>query len=221
MKCPACEADLPADAAFCHKCGASLTAAPSAGMQSAASASSLNAPSAPRRFPLPLGKGRHDEQEEILWQGQFSKLAMIGAWVAGGIFTIALIAVGVVAGFTGGAWAIAAGVIALVWAGLVLRLLYLQLSLHYYLTNQRFIHERGLLWREVDRIETIDIDDVAVQQGPVERMLGIGSVRLKSSDASTPEFTIQGIEDVRRVASLIDEARRKERRRRGMYIESV
>ena len=30
MKCPACEADLPADAAFCHKCGASLAAAGSA-----------------------------------------------------------------------------------------------------------------------------------------------------------------------------------------------
>ncbi len=220
MKCPACEADLPADAAFCHKCGASLTAAPTAG-PSAASAGSPNAPSVARRFPLPLGKGRHDEQEEILWQGQFSKLAMIGAWVAGGVFTIALIVVGIVAAFTGGAWAIAAGVIALVWVGLILRLLYLQLSLHYYLTNQRFIHERGLLWREVDRIETIDIDDVAVQQGPVERMLGIGSVRLKSSDASTPEFTIQGIEDVRRVASLIDDARRQERRKRGMYIESV
>ncbi len=218
MKCPACAADLPADAAFCHKCGASLAS----GDAASALAANLGAePVEGRRFPLPLGKGRHDEQEDILWQGQFSKLAMIGAWGAGGIFTIALIAVGVVAGFTGGAWAIAAGVIALVWVGLVLRLLYLQLSLHYYLTNQRFIHERGLLWREVDRIETIDIDDVAVQQGPVERMLGIGSVRLKSSDASTPEFTIQGIEDVRRVASLIDDARRQERRRRGMYIESV
>ena len=111
--------------------------------------------------------------------------------------------------------------IVLVWIGLVLRLLYLQLSLHYYLTSQRFIHERGLLWRDVDRIETIDIDDVAVKQGPVERMLGIGSILLRSSDASTPEYNIQGIEDVRRVATLIDEARRKERRRRGMYIESV
>jgi membrane protein YdbS with pleckstrin-like domain len=146
---------------------------------------------------------------------------MIGAWLAGVVFTIAVVAVGVFASFTGGAWGIAAGVIVLVWLGLVLRLLYLQLSLHYYLTNQRFIHERGLLWREVDRIETIDIDDVGVVQGPVERMLKIGSIRLRSSDATTPEFMIQGIENVRQVASLIDDARRKERRRRGMYIESV
>jgi membrane protein YdbS with pleckstrin-like domain len=218
MKCPACETDLPADAVFCHKCGASLTAAAGS---TPPPASLGPQPPEGRRFPLPLAGNRHGEEEEVLWQGQFSKLAMIGAWIAAGLFTIALIAVGVFAAFTGMAWAISAGVVALVWIGLVLRLLYLQLSLHYYLTSQRFIHERGLLWREIDRIETIDIDDVAVQQGPIERMLGIGSVRLKSSDASTPEFTIQGIEDVRRVASLIDDARRQERRKRGMYIESV
>jgi membrane protein YdbS with pleckstrin-like domain len=221
MKCPACAADLPADAAFCHKCGASL-AAPSPTSPAAVASSLGSQPAANRpRGPLPFTPAHGDDQEEMLWQGQFSKLAMLGSWIAGGVFTLIVIAVGVIAGFTPGAWGIAAGVIALIWIGLVLRLLYLQLSLHYYLTSQRFIHERGLLWREVDRIETIDIDDVGVVQGPIERMLKIGSVRIKSSDATTPEFLIQGIEDVRRVAALIDEARRKERRRRGMYIESV
>lgn len=215
MKCPQCAAELAADAAFCHKCGAPLA---DDGL-----ASSLGPKVKVRRgAPLPPAPGATgDDQEDVLWQGQFSKLAMIGAWIAGGVFTLVVIAVGVLASFTGGAWAIAAAAIVIVWIGLVLRLLYLQLSLHYYLTNQRFIHERGLLWRDVDRIETIDIDDVAVKQGPVERMLGIGSIVLRSSDASTPEFHILGIENVRSVASLIDDARRKERRRRGMYIESV
>ncbi|MBL9164355.1 MAG: PH domain-containing protein [Planctomycetaceae bacterium] len=219
MKCSACDAELPADAAFCHKCGASL----STGAGKSAPATSAGGPPAGKsgRGPLPFTPAHGDDQEEMLWQGQFSKLAMLGSWIAGGVFTVIAIVVGLVAGFTPGAWGIAAGVIVLVWVGLVLRLLYLQLSLHYYLTSQRFIHERGLLWREVDRIETIDIDDVGVVQGPVERMLKIGSIRLRSSDATTPEFLIQGIEDVRRVATLIDEARRKERRRRGMYIESV
>lgn len=213
MKCPACEADLPADAAYCHKCGASLQSAPA----KPAAASGAQRP----RVSLPFAPTTGEDQEEVLWQGQFSKLAMIGAWLSGGAFTIVVVIIGIFASFTGVAWAIAAGVIFLVWIALVLRLFYLQLSLHYYLTNQRFIHEHGLLWREVDRIETIDIDDVGVVQGPVERMLKIGSIRLRSSDASTPEFMIQGIENVRQVASLIDDARRKERRRRGMYIESV
>jgi hypothetical protein len=62
---------------------------------------------------------------------------------------------------------------------------------------------------------------VTVQQGPVERMLGVGSVRIVSSDQSTPEFHLIGIEDVRTVAGLIDDARRKERRKRGVHIESI
>jgi hypothetical protein len=52
-------------------------------------------------------------------------------------------------------------------------------------------------------------------------MLGIGTVRLLSSDQSTPQFSIVGIEDVRNVAMMIDDARRQERRKRGLHIESV
>jgi len=52
-------------------------------------------------------------------------------------------------------------------------------------------------------------------------MLGIGTVRVASSDQTTPQFNIVGIEDVKKVATLIDEARRQERRKRGLYVESV
>jgi membrane protein YdbS with pleckstrin-like domain len=80
---------------------------------------------------------------------------------------------------------------------------------------------RGLLWRQTDRIEVIDIDDVAFTQGPVERVFGLGTVRITSSDQSHPELSLPGIENVQIVAGLIDDARRNERRRRGLYIESV
>ena len=107
------------------------------------------------------------------------------------------------------------------WTGLVVRLLYLQLSRHYLLSNQRFVHERGLLCREIDRIESIDIDDVSYVQGPLERMLGVGTIRILSSDQSHPTLKLPGIENVQTVAALIDETRRQERRRRGLYVESV
>ena len=108
------------------------------------------------------------------------------------------------------------------WIVLLLRLIYLQLSIRYTLTSQRFIHERGLLWRQQDRIETIDIDDVTVQPG-ARRSECSASARCgsSSSDQSTPEFLLVGIEDVRKVATMIDEVRRKERRKRGVHIESV
>ena len=161
------------------------------------------------------------DPEETLWQGTYSMRAMIGAWVAAGAATIALVGAGLAGAFAGNQWLGLLGALALVWIGLLARLFYVQLSTHYWLTNQRFIHERGLLWRTIDRIETIDVDDVVCQQGPVERLLGVGTIRMKSSDQSTPEFVLKGIADVRAVAALIDEARRKERRKRGMYVENV
>jgi membrane protein YdbS with pleckstrin-like domain len=89
------------------------------------------------------------------------------------------------------------------------------------MTNQRLIHEHGLLWRQTDRIEAIDIDDVTVTQGPIARMVGVGNVKIVSSDQSTPLFYLRGIDDAREVATMIDEIRRKERRKRGVHIESV
>jgi hypothetical protein len=72
-----------------------------------------------------------------------------------------------------------------------------------------------------DRIEVIDVDDVSCEQGIVERMLGVGTIRIQSSDRTHPELSLLGIENVRQVAELIDDTRRKERQRRGLHIEAV
>lgn len=218
MHCTQCGADAAEQAVFCHRCGANLAS----GKLADEAAHPESTPK--QRFAAPL-KSRDaegdDDAEEMLWQGQYSKLAMVGAWIAAGAITVGVLIAGVVANFSGTAWLIALGGALLVWAVLLLRLLYRQLSIHYYLTNQRFIHESGLLWREIDRIEAIDIDDVTFHQGPIERMLGVGTVRLLSSDQSTPEYDLIGIEDVRNVATMIDEVRRQERRKRGLHIEAV
>ena len=218
MKCPACNAEAQTGGVYCNQCGASLTAPVEPPV-----APALGDPSpGKQRLTAPMMmSGAGEDAEQVLWDGRFSKLAMIGEWIGGAAATIAAVVVCLIVGVTTQVWWWVAGALAVLWIALLLRLLYKQLSIRYHLTNQRFIHERGLLWRTIDRIEAIDIDDIAVQQGPVERMLGIGSVRIGSSDASTPVFLVEGIEDVRRVATLIDDTRRKERRKRGVYVEQV
>jgi hypothetical protein len=52
-------------------------------------------------------------------------------------------------------------------------------------------------------------------------MLNVGTIRVTSSDHSNPELPMPGIDDVKVVADKIDKARRAERERRGLYIESV
>ena len=65
------------------------------------------------------------------------------------------------------------------------------------LTNQRFIHESGILRRVSDRIEVLDIDDITFEQGIIERLVGVGTIRVMSSDRSHPELLMYGIENVR------------------------
>jgi uncharacterized membrane protein YdbT with pleckstrin-like domain len=91
----------------------------------------------------------------------------------------------------------------------------------YLLTNQRFMHESGVLRRITNRIEVLDMDDITFEQGLVERMLGVGSIRVHSSDVSHPELFLHGIDNVAEVANLIDNTRRTERRKRGLHIESI
>jgi len=107
------------------------------------------------------------------------------------------------------------------WIFLGVAFAYKKLSVHYELTTQRFIHKSGILKRVTDRIEVIDIDDVTYEQGIVQRMLGVGTIRINSSDRTHPVLVLSGIDGVQGVADTIDDVRRKERRKRGLHIESI
>jgi hypothetical protein len=67
----------------------------------------------------------------------------------------------------------------------------------------------------------IDIDDVSFQQGLIERFLNVGTITLTSTDATSPKLPMPGIDDVQRIANLIDDARREERRKRAIYMANV
>jgi hypothetical protein len=62
---------------------------------------------------------------------------------------------------------------------------------------------------------------VTFTQGIIERILNVGTIKLSSSDRTHPVILLQGISDVKRIADLIDDARRRERRKRGVHIESI
>jgi len=211
MQCAHCSQDVIEASVYCHHCGARLAEG--------------EVPSSPQqrlRESAQQNENLTDEDpERELWQGTYSKLTMIDAWIAAAFFSVGLVVFGLFLQFTGVAWLAAVAVIFLLWLMLAARIFYLQLSRHYYLTNQHFIHESGLLWRTFDRIEVIDVNDVSFVQGPLERYLGLGTVHITSSDLSHPKLVLPGIENVRAVAKMIDDARRQERRKRGLHIATV
>jgi uncharacterized membrane protein YdbT with pleckstrin-like domain len=162
----------------------------------------------------------NQEPEENLWSGGYSPKAMIGTWGLLVLLSIALIVLSlsaVIPPFTIG---IALLIVLAVWVIAILQYGIRRLGMHYQLTTQRFIHQTGLLTRKTDRIEVIDIDDVSFTQGPVQRIFGVGTIVLTGSDSSHPSLSMLGIADVKTVAGLIDDIRRKERRRRSLHIES-
>jgi len=209
MQCTKCHSESTPEAKYCHQCGENLT--------SPTSESTIK----DRFVAMSANRNGDDSPEKVLWQGSYSILAMASSWAIAVILSAAVLLFSALYGLGGTGWLTVLGILVLLWAGLGLQLIYRQLSVHYYMTNQRFIHERGLLWREIDRIEAIDIDDVSYQQGPVERMLSIGTILIRSSDSSHPVLEIHGIEKVRDVSATIDEIRRQERNKRGLYVEAV
>ena len=164
-----------------------------------------------------------DEVEEDAWQGGYSGKAMTGNWIVTGLVTIVVCLLLLLRAEwrSGNAGMFILLTLGLTWIGQGLLLIYRKLNVRFHLTTQRFIHRSGIVTHVSDRIEVIDIDDVTYYQGLVERMLNVGSIKLESSDRTHPELWLRGIDNVGEVADLFDDLRRKERRRRGVHIESI
>jgi hypothetical protein len=223
VQCPECGAELVSSAVFCHQCGRRLDADGAqtpTGSQNPASA----AASGPAAAFQNLAGSRRDTQtppEEELWRGGYSSKAMVGAWAISAAASIILLLAGIlwVSGFW--YWLMLLAVMALPWLYNLAVLAYRRMSVSYVLTTQRFLHERGLLRRIHDRIELLDIDDITFEQGLMERLVGVGTIRILASDRTSPAIVLPGIEGVQQVASVLDNARLAERRRRGLHIEQI
>lgn len=169
-----------------------------------------------------MDSARGTPAEKSLWKGGYSPKAMYGVWILSAIATVAILAaVALLASDQNNVWLISGAVILVWWCVAIGMYLYRRFSMHYELTTQRFVHQNGILLRQTDRIEVIDIDDVSYSQGIIQRMLGVGTIVLKGSDRSHPELTLKGIDKVPEIASLIDDVRREERRRRSLHIEAI
>ncbi|MBN1395765.1 MAG: PH domain-containing protein [Pirellulales bacterium] len=221
MQCPTCGADVVKEAVYCHKCGQRIDSTDE-GFSANQDAATAPAPTAMDSFRESVAqRGGDDEPEKELWRGGYSSKAMIGGWVVSGLVSLLLLIVGVLWVRNAAWWLALLAVVALVWLYHAAVLCYRRMSVRYVLTTQRLMHESGILRRETDRIEVLDMDDITFVQGPLERLVGVGTIHIVSSDRSHPDFYLPGIDGARRVAEQFDNARRDERRRRGLHIEHI
>ncbi|HKD36677.1 MAG TPA: PH domain-containing protein [Pirellulales bacterium] len=222
MTCRHCGAEIPPGAAFCPGCGERLADSPAGAKPDSQAAPPTNSPPVSKAEILQqrTAQVRHvgDVPEQELWRGTYSHKAMLGGAIGAGVATlIGLIALIWVRGVF--IWIIL-GAILVLWFWIALATMRRRIGIRYRLTNQRFFIETGVFRRLTDRIEVIDINDMEFVQDFFERFFGVGSITLSTTEKSTPKVTLDGIDDVEHVFNLIDQARRAERNRRGLYIEA-
>jgi membrane protein YdbS with pleckstrin-like domain len=146
---------------------------------------------------------------------------MASLWLAAVLTTIMLPLVASLAGASPSIWRTIPVLLAGGWLVLLGLLLVRKLDVRYVLTSERLVHESGILTRYTHRIELIDIDDVSLQQGILDRLLSVGTIAIHSSDRTDPVLIMPGIDAAPWVAEVIDDARRAERIRRGLFVESI
>ena len=105
-----------------------------------------------------------------------------------------------------------------VWVigGIFLRIL----GCSYRLTTERLFIERGILSRTIDQTELIRVDDVRIHKSLVDRLFGLGTVTVKSTDATDRDLSVEGISEPEKVAEAI-RTRMRTLRRQSLFVESL
>ncbi|UCE61613.1 MAG: PH domain-containing protein [Phycisphaerales bacterium] len=121
--------------------------------------------------------------------------------------------------FRGASWS-AVGV--LVVSGLLVlgRVAVTVLSRRYRITSQRLFIERGILRQTIDQTELVRVDDVRVHKTVLDRVFGLGSVEVVSTDASDKEVVLDGIADPDTVAEGV-RTHMRALRRSSLFIENL
>lgn len=122
------------------------------------------------------------------------------------------------------------------WAGLLLGiittlfgvglliLLFIWLSVRavsYRMTNERIFLKHGIFSKRVQETELFRIKDVSFSQGIIQRLLGVGNITIISSDQSTPDWTISGVNNPEQLKEMIRTAFRNSRKQEGVRMTEM
>lgn len=145
---------------------------------------------------------------EDLFEGRSSYAAMFGSFVLAILLTIAAITIAAwpmkqAAAETQSAKTIIGITMLLLTAFWILSKMAILKSTFYRLTPDRLEYHRGLLGRKVDNIDLFRIVDYTMDRSILDRMLGIGTIKLFSSDKTDAEFLIYKVKSPQRVFEIL------------------
>lgn len=92
-------------------------------------------------------------------------------------------------------------------------------GIHYKITSQRVVIERGVFSKRMEQVDLYRVVDYVVDRPFGQRLLGTGNLVLEAMDKTTPELRIQGIRtDVVALYERLRFATEQEKRRRGVRV---
>jgi membrane protein YdbS with pleckstrin-like domain len=146
-----------------------------------------------------------------VFEGRSSYAAMFGSFVLAALLVIAAIAIVV--------WPTqqtspdvqrtkaAIGLLILLFTACwILGKMALLKSTFYRLTPDRLEYHRGLLGKKVDNIDLFRVADYKMDRSILDRIFGIGTIRLFSSDKTDPEFLIYKVKNPKQVFEILSKS---------------
>lgn len=88
--------------------------------------------------------------------------------------------------------------------------------MQYTLTSQRFRIQQGILNRHLDDIELFRVKDITLSQPLIQRLVGLGTVRMVTSDATTPTVLLPAVAEPLQLLDTIRHQVDRVRRERGV-----
>jgi uncharacterized membrane protein YdbT with pleckstrin-like domain len=132
--------------------------------------------------------------EKVIWEGKPSQLINLSSYIF---------------------W-----LLPLMWMGLGLIIsLYKYLKVNTYkikITNQRIVEEYGILSKTTEELELFRVKDITLHQSFWYRLLGISIIRLRTSDKTSPIYSIIGIVDGKKLREELRGAVEKRREEKGV-----
>lgn len=88
-------------------------------------------------------------------------------------------------------------------------------NVRYKITSQRLIITTGLVGKKTEEIELVRIKDVALEKTVMDRVMGVGTIIVYSSDPTKPEVRLEDVKEAETVKDLLRGAVRAEKERYG------
>jgi len=129
-------------------------------------------------------------QENAVWSGSPSQKSNLGVFTLCAVVAIVLMAS---AAKLDGPMRTLVLAMLLLPAGIALWRWLVTASLQYTLTDQRMILRRGVFSRSTDYVELYRVKDSHFTQTFIERLLGLGTIRLRTTQDSLPVVDMMGM----------------------------